>query len=266
MASQLTSCPSIEPVTFPHTDALSLSMWLWLGLAVVAMVVLFFVDAPYGRRSRAGWGPGIPNRLAWFLMEAVVLVAFSATLGARGWSLTAPTWVMAGLFTLHYVNRALIYPWRTRTKGKTMPLATMLLSMGFNSVNGFFLGSELARANRPDAWLTDPRFIVGVVVFVAGMVLNWHSDNILLHLRAPGETVYKIPRGGAFRWVTSPNLLGEIVEWLGFALLTWTLAGFTFFAWTCANLIPRARANQRWYHENFADYPPERKTLIPGLW
>ncbi len=241
-------------------------MFAWLGLALVALVALWFVDAPYGRRARSGWGPGIPNRLAWCVMESVVLIAFYATSAAAGVTPSGPTWVMGGLLTLHYVNRAFVYPWRTRTRGKTMPLTVMLLSIGFNTVNGAFLGADLMRLNRPDAWFADPRFVVGLCVFAAGMALNWHSDGVLLRLRAPGETGYKIPRDGAFRWVTSPNLLGEIIEWAGFAILTWSLAGLTFFVWTCANLVPRARSNQRWYHEKFPDYPKQRRALIPGLW
>lgn len=251
---------------FPHSIPLDLAMWLWLGVALIAAAALWFIDAPYGRQSRKGWGPGIPNRLAWCVMEAVVLVAFFGTLIKAGVALTAPTIVMALLLALHYLNRAFIYPWRTRTRGKTMPAATMLLSIAFNSVNGFFLGADLARLNRPDEWFADPRFLIGGLVFFAGMALNWHSDNILLGLRKPGETGYRIPHGGGFRWVTSPNLLGEIAEWAGFAILTWSFAGLTFFVWTCANLVPRARANQRWYHRHFEDYPRERKALVPGVW
>lgn len=246
--------------------SLSAAMWAWLGLAVVAFGALWFIDAPYGKHERTGWGPAIPNQLAWFLMEAVVLASFFLTIEASDVPLTAPTLAMAGMLTVHYVNRALIYPWRTRTRGKTMPASILLLSAGFNTVNGFFLGADLTRLNRGSEWFSDPRFLVGTVIFLAGMMLNWQSDGILLSLRAPGETGYRIPRDGACRWVTSPNLLGEIIEWAGFAILTWSFAGLTFFAWTCANLVPRARSNQRWYRERFPDYPQERRALVPGIW
>jgi protein-S-isoprenylcysteine O-methyltransferase Ste14 len=65
--------------------------------------------------------------------------------------------------------------------------------------------------------------------------------------------------------VSCPNYLGEIVEWTGFALLTWSLPAVSFAAWTVANLVPRALAHHRWYRERFPDYPRRRKALIPGL-
>jgi hypothetical protein len=40
----------------------------------------------------------------------------------------------------------------------------------------------------------------------------------------------------------------------------------SFALFTAANLAPRALANHRWYHEKFADYPPERRRLIPFIW
>ena len=36
----------------------------------VSFVVLLFISAPYGRHVRDGWGPVMPARLAWVLMEA----------------------------------------------------------------------------------------------------------------------------------------------------------------------------------------------------
>lgn len=250
----------------PSPATVSLLLGIWMGIALIAMIALFFVDAPYGRRARDGWGPGVPNRVAWCLMESVVLISFLTTVAASGVVLSIPTWVMVGMLTLHYVNRSFVYPWRTRTRGKTMPLTIFLMSVAFNTANGFFLGADLTSLNRPSWWFSDPRFMLGTALFFAGMALNWHADNVLLGLRAPGETGYRIPRDWAFRRVTSPNLLGEMVEWAGFALLTWSLAGLAFLVWTLANLVPRARSNHRWYHETFDDYPRERHVLIPGVW
>ncbi|WP_419163509.1 3-oxo-5-alpha-steroid 4-dehydrogenase [Candidatus Palauibacter sp.] len=117
-------------------------------------------------------------------------------------------------------------------------------------------------------WLADPRFLAGVGVFAAGFVLNIHSDNILLRLRKSGEADgdgYSIPRGGAFRYVSCPNYLGELLEWGGWALATWSPGGLAFFTYTAANLIPRALGNHQWYRERFEGYPPNRKAVMPGF-
>lgn len=99
-----------------------------------------------------------------------------------------------------------------------------------------------------------------------GFVINRAADRTLRSLRGPGETGYKIPQGGLYRWISCPNYLGEIVEWVGWAIATWSLPGLLFAVWTAANLIPRARAHHIWYHEQFNNYPVERRALIPGLW
>ena len=36
--------------------------------------------------------------------------------------------------------------------------------------------------------------------------------------------------------------------------------------WTFANLAPRARSHHAWYHASFAEYPAERKALVPWIW
>jgi protein-S-isoprenylcysteine O-methyltransferase Ste14 len=69
-----------------------------------------------------------------------------------------------------------------------------------------------------------------------------------------------------YRWISCPNYFGEIVEWIGWAIATWSLAGLAFALWTAANLAPRAHSHHQWYRESFADYPQERKALVPRLW
>jgi 3-oxo-5-alpha-steroid 4-dehydrogenase 1 len=148
-----------------------------------------------------------------------------------------------------------------------MPLVIVLNAILFNfmnaGLNGYFL-SELADSSKYQSdWLTTPHFIIGAVLFVVGMTINWKSDSILIHLRKPGETGYKIPRGFLFDYVSSPNLFGELVEWGGFALMAWNLPALTFMVWTFANLVPRAKNHHDWYHQKFSDYPKERKAVFP---
>jgi len=104
-----------------------------------------------------------------------------------------------------------------------------------------------------------------VLIFVAGAFINQRADHLLIHLRKPGETGYKVPRGFLFDYISCPNHFGEIVEWIGFAIMTWSLPGLSFAIWTAANLIPRALNHHEWYQETFDDYPKGRKAVIPSL-
>ncbi len=107
--------------------------------------------------------------------------------------------------------------------------------------------------------------MLGVILFLAGMYINWKADNMLMRLRYPGETGYKIPGGWLFNRISCPNLFGELIEWAGFAFLGWDLPFLAFFIWTAANLVPRALSHHRWYQEHFPDYPAGRRAIIPFL-
>lgn len=238
--------------------------WAWIAVAVVTFFYLLRQNAPYGRHLQPGWGPTVDNRLGWFVMEFTVIVVFLTTLLWSGLPASKPVWVFGALFLFHYVNRSIIFPLRLRTRGKRMPVVIMLSAVGFNLMNGFLLGYYFAHfADYPPGWWFDIRFLLGMILFWTGLGINWQSDNILLGLRAPGATGYTIPRGGLFGRVSCPNHLGEMIEWAGFALMTWALPAGAFLVWTVANLAPRALAHHRWYKEKFADYPPERKALWP---
>jgi protein-S-isoprenylcysteine O-methyltransferase Ste14 len=103
------------------------------------------------------------------------------------------------------------------------------------------------------------------VVFFLGWTANRHADLVLLRLRDDGESGYRIPHGGLYRLVSCPNYLGEMLQWTGWAIATWSLAGMAFAIFTIANLLPRALSNHRWYRQQFEDYPVERRAIIPYL-
>jgi steroid 5-alpha reductase family enzyme len=172
------------------------------------------------------------------------------------------------LWLTHYGYRSVVYPLRVRGERKQMTLLAAALAVVFNVVNGSAnaYGVTRAASHLDTAWLADPRFAAGLVLFFAGMTMHLHSDAILRGLRAPGETGYRIPHGGLFRWVSCPNYLGEWIQWCGFALAAWTPAAAAFAFFTFANLAPRARAHHHWYRREFPEYPSDRRALVPGVW
>ena len=238
-----------------------------LALAPVVFGLLLFIQAPYGRHMRGGWGPVLDNRLGWFLMESPAVFVFGAIMVLYAPFNTVPICLLL-MWQLHYCHRVFVYP-LTLKKGKKMPWLILLMAVVFNTTNGYLNAWSIAsQADKYTlAWLTSPQFVSGVLLFFSGMALNKVSDKTLAGLsagREQGED-YQIPYGGAYRWVSCPNYLGEIIQWTGWAVATWSLAGWVFAIWTMANLVPRAVAHHRWYQRNFANYPPDRRALLPFL-
>lgn len=234
-----------------------------LLLAAVTFVALLFVVAPYGgRHGRAGWGPTVPARVGWVVMEAPAAILFLVFYLLGSHRADPVPLIFLGLWLVHYVYRAFVYPFLMRS-GSRMPVLVMLLAIAFNTLNAWVNARWISEyGTYPVAWLGDPRFWVGLLLFVGGLWLNAGSDRTLRRLRARGGG-YRIPEGGGFRYVSSPNYLGEMVEWTGWAIATWSLAGTAFALYTAANLAPRAMANHRWYRDTFPEYPRERKALLP---
>jgi len=242
-----------------------LATWTELALAGVTVLALLWVRAPYGRHARPGWGPVIPARVGWVVMEA------PAFFGFLGWYLsgaqaTEPAAMLcAALFLAHYLHRSFIFPFRIAADGKTMPAMVAGLAVLFNLLNGFVQGAAVGgQIGWQPGELGSPRLVVGVVLFLVGMGINLWADTALIKLRATGDG-YQIPRGGLYEWISCPNYFGEILEWCGWALATGSLAGVAFAVYTAANIGPRAIDHHRWYRERFPDYPPERRALIPWV-
>jgi protein-S-isoprenylcysteine O-methyltransferase Ste14 len=237
---------------------------IFIALAPLVLLVLLIRPAPYGRHAPARSGPTLPARIGWLLFELPSVLVFGACFLAA-WPPGFPSLCLLFLWELHYVYRALIYPFLLR-RPRPLPLLIVALGCAFTGVNGYLNGRAVTVfAVRPDGWLADPRFLIGAALFLLGLAIHIHADRTLRRLRGPGEAGYRIPHGGLFRFVTSPNYLGEIIQWSGWALASFSPAGLAFALWTVANLLPRALAHHRWYRATFPDYPPERRALIPGL-
>ena len=230
-------------------------------------ILLFFVSAPYGQHIRKGWGPNINNKLGWFLMEVPTVIVFLILylIGERKTSIISIIFFIIWMF--HYGQRTFIFPFLIRAK-EPMPVTIITFGFIFNGLNTYLQARWIYTLSAPyqDEWIFSPFFIIGVIIFLIGITVNLYSDHIIRNLRKPGEAEYKIPYGGMFKWVSNPSYFGEITEWAGWAILTWSFPGLVFVAWTFANLSPRALSIHKWYLETFPDYPKNRKALIPHFY
>ncbi|SNR33508.1 3-oxo-5-alpha-steroid 4-dehydrogenase 1 [Lutibacter agarilyticus] len=238
---------------------------IWTIIGVATFILLQFVTAPYGRHLKKGWGPEISNKLGWILMELpsfAIILYFYVTSNQSNYAT-----VLTLLWLFHYLNRTFIFPLRIRTKGKKMPLAIVTSAIFFNFINAGLNGYFLANfENYTNTNFGDWNFILGSIFFSIGFISNQISDTILINLRKPGETGYKIPKGFLFKLISCPNLFSEFLQWSGFAIMAWNYPATTFLIWTAANLFPRATKHHKWYQSNFSEYPKNRKAIIPWIW
>lgn len=246
-----------------------------LAFAALVAVTAPFVPSPYGRFASDRFGVALDPRLGWMLMELPASLSFLYFFfSGPNWSDTVPL-VFLCVWLVHYGNRGFFFPLSIRSpRGAKASFSLMVIAVGWvvTSLHGYlhaaFFSSHATHYTLD--WLTDPRFLIGLPIYAASLALNIHSDAIVRGLRsrdevALGQKVYRIPRGGLYRWVTSPSYLTELTGWAGLALCTWSLAGVFIFAISAANLVPRAISTHRWYRERFPDYPRERTALIPYL-
>lgn len=245
-------------------ETFRLLLYIWIAAGAATFILLLNITAPYGRHSTSKWGPQINNSYGWVLMEFPVMALLMYYVITNAGNQNAVTYTLVAAFMIHYIHRTFIFPMRIRTKGKKMPVVIVVSGIIFNLANGFFLGYYFGRFAQYDIhYFTSVSFMAGISLFIIGMFINMKSDNMLIQLRKPDETGYRLPTGWLFKYISCPNLFGEIIEWGGFAIMCWNLPALSFFVWTVANLLPRALAHHQWYKKSFSDYPAGRKAVIP---
>ena len=237
-----------------------------IAIAVITFCSLFFVVAPYGRHIKEGWGPNISARLGWVFMESPCVILMLG-LAIFAWEkLNLVHLVFLIIWLSHYVHRTFIWPFKADMLGKEMPITIALSAFFFNIVNVSIQGYWIFYfVSYSVDWLSSPFFITGVLIFFIGMYINIRSDYILINLRKEKGPGYHVANTFLYKHLSCPNYFGELLEWMGWAILTYSLSGFVFFLWTFANLFPRAIANHKWYKKQFKQYPQSRKAVIPWI-
>ncbi|XGW19023.1 hypothetical protein V3C99_003103 [Haemonchus contortus] len=233
--------------------------WLMIISGVFVMVSLLLgMRAVYGRYTIQS-SFTIPTRYAWFIQELPsFVIPVYYIVGCR----SVAGFIVLAAFIIHYFNRTFIYPFQLKS-GNGSPWFICLSAIAFCTWNGYLQGSYHGQYYDPSSFFSNCLTFIGMSMFAMGMFINIHSDSILRSLRKPGETGYKIPRGGLFEYVSGANFVGEIVEWAGFAIMSGSLPAMAFAIFTACNIGPRAIQHHQWYLSKFPDYPRDRKAVIP---
>jgi 3-oxo-5-alpha-steroid 4-dehydrogenase 1 len=271
----------------PPFDQVLLSVLFWLG--VIAMIVTLFKVAPYGKYSysnrhileyKLDWFDRlnftVDGKWGWFVQELpsslfYLYTFLHAMMGKEGFEPHLSHWIHLLLFQMHYIHRAFIYTWIRCKSMSDSSIAVVVCGILFCATNGYLNARfSILYAEKIDSNLM--LTLIGIVMFFYGFYVNYTSDGILFALREstnsnndPNEK-YKIPYGGYFDYVTCGNYFGEIIEWIGYALLTRHCAAIVFALWTPFNLVPRAISQHDWYKRKFGErYPSNRKIIIPYI-
>ena len=239
---------------------------IWVTVAVITFIYLFFESAPYGRHIKDGWGVKISARLGWIVMESpcvflMILYAILVYDQLKNYHI-----IFLILWLTHYIHRTLIYPFAIKMTNPYMPISIAASAFFFNIINvsiqayGIFYFTQFSQD-----WLVSNTFMIGLSLFLIGMYINIKSDYIMINLKKEKGSGYHIPNSFLYKYLSAPNYFGEIIEWLGWAVLTWSISGLVFLIWVIANLFPRAISHHKWYLNKFEDYPKNRKAIIPGV-
>lgn len=231
-------------------------------IALVVFVSLFYKTAGYGKFSSKEWGTSINNKLGWFIMESPVFILMCILFFLSNRICSITLIIIFIIFQSHYFQRAFIFPILLKGNSK-MPLSIIAMGAIFNTLNALMQGGWLFYFspinNYNKQWLYSPQFIIGTIIFFIGMGININSDSIIRKLRKPGDKNHYLPQKGLYNYVTSANYFGEIIEWIGFAILTLSWSGAIFAWWTFANLVPRANSIFKRYQKEFPKQVADKK-------
>lgn len=280
---------------------------LVIAIAIIPINMLFFshIPTPYGRFYKKDiWGPELDEKTAWCIMESTALFMFLIFYFLYGVNkLSYVPLFFLSLWVFHYINRSFIYPFFImKQKYKKFPL--LLVVLGFLYLSMFsYLNAKNISSNPKYTidWFKKPIFIIGVIIFFIGFIINVWADcklqnkkeNIKVHdnnnqnkeikLYESGKfnfskmfdtniyfedsekKHYHLPTGGLYNYISSPNYLGEILEWSGWAIATWSLPGLLFALGAVGCIGVRAIHTHKWYEKHFENLPKDRKALIPFI-
>ena len=237
-------------VNYNDIDKDDYNFYIQIGFLILDIPIflsLLFIKAYYGKFFNSNSEdsnciqkllrkifPVIPSRISWIIQECPCVFVTIFFLIYYHENLNLKNILVIAPFLIHYIHRTFIFPFVIHSS-KNNPLE---------------------------------------ITFGLGMYINIHSDYSMIKQRNANKDTnnkYIIPRGFMYELISCPNYFGELVEWLGFFVLSNSFSGLVFFVSTFANLFPRAIQYHQWYKNKFKDefhsdkILTQRKAIVPFL-
>lgn len=173
-------------------------------------------------------------------------------------------------WSFHYAKREIETLFVHRFSNATMPFSNLFKNCGyywgFAAYVAYFVNHPLYTPPTEDLVYS------GMCLFYLMEMGNLSSHITLRMLRPPGTKIRRIPHGGLFECVTCPNYFYEIMAWVGFNLMTKTVAGFLFMGAGALQMFLWAQKKHKNYKKEFDGkdgrelYPKSRKVIVPFLY
>lgn len=204
-------------------------------------------------------------------------------------SLPFANWVMASVYTIHYIYRAILSPLILNPSMSPIHPIVFVSALSWQIFNGLSLGGWLGGYGPTTVhdWAGHAYEIeVGLMIWAFGFGMNIFHDDDLREIRRaalrrqreqakkdgkPIEGVnkfYMMPKNGLFHLVLYAHFFCEWIEWAGF----WMVGGLhcvparSFLFNEIASMLPRALQGKKWYVEKFGkERVGKRKAIIPFL-
>lgn len=248
-----------------------------MNIAVASLQILGFAgfsgelqgqNAGYSKFADPKKSYKVPSRIGMLLLYSPAFVV------SLGYLRSAPKsngngreWLTAALLAVHFGKRVFECLFVHKYSGTMDGDFLVPISMSYVMTAALSAHQQLQIKDYSHPW-SGPVYGIGLGMAIVGQAGNFYHHLLLSRLRKDGNSSgerYVIPSGGLFRFVTMPHYFFELIAWLGLACVTQQMNGFLTLCDMTSYLAGRSVATTRWYKSKFANYPIERKHLIPFL-
>jgi 3-oxo-5-alpha-steroid 4-dehydrogenase 1 len=170
---------------------------LVIAIAIIPINMLFFshIPTPYGRFYKKDiWGPELDEKTAWCIMESTALFMFLIFYFLYGVNkLSYVPLFFLSLWVFHYINRSFIYPFVImKQKYKKFPLLLVVLGFFYLSMFSYLNAKNISSNPKYTMdWFKKPIFIIGVIIFFIGFIINVWADCKLQHIKEKDNKSFK---------------------------------------------------------------------------